>query len=136
MERGANERDRESQARTVAHVLLTSIITTFTRIQTYLILADVLSPWKQRKAVLPSVLGRVVDHDRVLRREIFVEVLGRTCPSGGAIGGDTRKAIAGRCGDRVRWAHKEVRRGGRGLGGGLGVCDRRTCTRDRRERHG
>ena len=95
-----------------------------------------MSPWKQRKAVLPSVLGRVVDHDRVLRREIFVEMLGRTCPSEGPIGGDTREAIAGRCGDRVRWAHKKVRRGGRGLGGGLGVCDRRTRTRDRRERHG
>ena len=73
------------------------LITTFTSIiPPYLILAaDVfLSPcWEQRNAVLPHVLGRVVDRD------------------------------------------KEVRRGGRGLDGGLGVCDRRTRTRDRRERH-
>ena len=122
-------------------------------IPTYLILADVfLSPWEQCKAVLPHVLGRVVDRDRVLRRENFVadvEVLGCTCPlrsekhkrgiggrSGVVEGNTCWEAIAGRCGDRVRWAHEEVRRGGRGLGGGLGVCDRRTRTRDRRERHG
>ena len=38
------------------------------------------------------------------------------------------EAIAGRCGDRVRWAHKEVLRGGRSLSA------IRTC--NSRERHG
>ena len=143
----------------MAYVLPTSIITTFTSIiiPTYLILADVfLSPWEQCKAVLPHVLGRVVDRDRVLRRENFVadvEVLGCTCPSrsekhkrgiGGrsGFGENTRETIAGSCGDRVCWAHKKVLRGRRdrglrgGLGRGLGVLDSRTRTRNSRERHG